>query len=502
MCGRGGRWADEGGQVAIVVALMLTVLLAFAALVVDVGLNWAARTQAQLAADAAALAGVIALPTDPVAAVEDVRRYLNANVPGLAGTPGWEHNDTDADGDITCWTPPAEVPPPGVHGCQVGDTAIQVITPPIRVDYAFAGVFGKAGNQIKALAAAERGPPVTGPTPCAICLQDRHAARALLAASNGDITVANAGVMVNSDDPQAAVLQSSGDLTADWIGVVGGWITTSGSGGFTPTPDTGLGPLPDPLADLPTPDQLGLLPDLGSVTVGSADQTIDPGIYDTIAVTGGGDLILDPGTYVVTGGLTLSAGAVVGSGVTIYLACAGYPTPCSGPGAAFSQSSGGPVPGHPAAHWVLPGAGLVRRPGQHRAAALHRQRCQQLHRHHLRPPGPHGADLRRRRGPARLPDRGPDPQGHQQRRDPAQFRPGQQRRHLLLGRQPHQVTPPAHPAQRRFSQARTSTRTVDLPIMSRMLRVDLDGPRRIEPAHVGWPVGPDGSRRNPDRSSG
>jgi hypothetical protein len=31
---------------------------------------------------------------------------------------------------------------------------------------------------------------------------------------------------------------------------------------------------------------------------------------------------------------------VIGSGVTIYLACAGYPTPCSGPGAAFSQSSG------------------------------------------------------------------------------------------------------------------------------------------------------------------
>ena len=30
----------------------------------------------------------------------------------------------------------------------------------------------------------------------------------------------------------------------------------------------------------------------------------------------------------------------MGSGVTIYLGCAGYPTPCSGPGAAFSQSGG------------------------------------------------------------------------------------------------------------------------------------------------------------------
>ena len=62
MGGRRAGWADERGQVAIVVALMLVVLLGFAALVVDVGLNWAARTQAQAAADAAALAGVIACP--------------------------------------------------------------------------------------------------------------------------------------------------------------------------------------------------------------------------------------------------------------------------------------------------------------------------------------------------------------------------------------------------------------------------------------------------------
>jgi hypothetical protein len=334
------RWDDERGQVAIVVSLMLVVLLGFAALVVDVGLNWATRTQAQAAADAAALAGVIALPSDPAAAVEDVRRYLDANVAGLAGTPGWEHNLTDADGDITCWIPPADVPPPGTHGCQVGDTAIQVITPPLRVDYAFAGVFGKSGNQIKALAAAVRGPAVNGPAPCAICLLDRHAPQTLSVTGNGDVTVVDGGVMVNSDHPQAAVVASSGDLRATSIGVVGGW-TATGSGGFTPTPDTRVGPLPDPLADLPTPDQLGPLPDRGSVAVGGADLTIDPGLYDTIAVTGGGNLTLEPGVYVVTGGLTLSAGAVLGSGVTIYLACAAYPTPCSGPGAGFSQSSGG-----------------------------------------------------------------------------------------------------------------------------------------------------------------
>src|SRR5215207_11732503 len=51
--------------------------------------------------------------------------------------------------------------------------------------------------------------------------------------------------------------------------------------------------------------------------------------------------------------------------------------------------------------------------------------------------------------------------------------------------------------------AQGGIRTLDLPSTRRMLGVDLDGSRRIEPAHVGWPVGPDGSRRiqtDPDGS--
>ena len=45
-------------------------------------------------------------------------------------------------------------------------------------------------------------------------------------------------------------------------------------------------------------------------------------------------------------------------------------------------------------------------------------------------------------------------------------------------------------------------RTDDLPITRRMLGVDLVGSRRISPAHVGCLVGPDGSRRGTDSSSG
>jgi hypothetical protein len=40
-----------------------------------------------------------------------------------------------------------------------------------------------------------------------------------------------------------------------------------------------------------------------------------------------------------------------------------------------------------------------------------------------------------------------------------------------------------------------NARALDLPITSRMLGIYLDGSRRIEPAHVGCLVGPDGSKR-------
>ena len=78
----GGRTGERGG-VAVLVALALTALLGFAALVVDVGLLWAVRAEAQTAADAAALAGAARLADGPTRTVTAVRQYLDANVPGL-----------------------------------------------------------------------------------------------------------------------------------------------------------------------------------------------------------------------------------------------------------------------------------------------------------------------------------------------------------------------------------------------------------------------------------
>jgi hypothetical protein len=338
------RAAAERGTVAITVALALTVLLGFAALVVDVGLNWAARTEAQTAADSAALAGAARLPDGPVVAMQAVRDYLDANVAGLADAPSdpnWPVNGSESDGEVVCWTLPAAPPRPGA-GCPAGSNALQVITPPIEVQYAFAGVLGASGNTVKALAAAGAGP--AAPNNCVLCLLEPELPSALAVTSNGGVDVTGGGIAVNSSHADAVVLSSSGGVSADQINVVGG---VSGPPlQFTPPPATGAPPVADPLVDLPTPDVLASPPPCCSGPQAiTADTTLTQGVYDSIVVSGNATLTLEAGVYVLTElpGLTVTSnGRVVSNGgVTVYLACSGYPSPCSGPGAAFRLTSNG-----------------------------------------------------------------------------------------------------------------------------------------------------------------
>ena len=337
--------AGERGSVAVLMALALTMLLGFAALVVDVGLSWAARAEAQTAADAAALAGASQLGGGPAGAVAAVRQYLDANVPGLADRPAdpdWPLNGTDDDGEVVCWTLPGPPPAPGA-GCPQGSTALQVTTPPISVQYAFASVLGPAANPIKALAAATAGPlPAAPGLVCGLCLLDPLHSAALAVAGSGDVMVEGAGITVDSNHPEAAILSAGGDVVADQIDVAGG-VVLSGSGEFVPPPTTGAPPAPDPLAALPTPDALPSPPPccFGRITV-STDRTLAPGVYKSITVTDDATLTLDPGVYVLTelpGLAVLENASVRGTAVTLYLTCADYPTPCTTFGAGFTLTS-------------------------------------------------------------------------------------------------------------------------------------------------------------------
>ncbi|MDZ4178087.1 MAG: Tad domain-containing protein, partial [Coriobacteriia bacterium] len=73
---------DQEGAVAVLVAVLIVALLAFAAIVVDAGAVYAQRRQMQTAADSAALAGVQELPGDPASAMAVADSYAVGNIDG------------------------------------------------------------------------------------------------------------------------------------------------------------------------------------------------------------------------------------------------------------------------------------------------------------------------------------------------------------------------------------------------------------------------------------
>lgn len=70
---------EDKGAVAVIIAILITVLLGFAALVVDVGAMYEERRLDQTVADAAALAGAQELPDNPLAAVDKAIDYAGLN---------------------------------------------------------------------------------------------------------------------------------------------------------------------------------------------------------------------------------------------------------------------------------------------------------------------------------------------------------------------------------------------------------------------------------------
>ena len=374
------RGGSERGSVAVTVALAMTMLLGFAALVVDIGLNWAARTSAQSAADAAALAGASRLLQDGgAAALLTVNDLLTDNAIALPTEVDWATDGDEENGEVVCWTLPGDPPLAGAN-CPDGSNALQVTTPAIEVDYAFAPVLGEGSRSIKARAAAAAG--VAAPNNCVLCVLEPDDGGALAATGPGGIQVDGGGIVVNSEADDAVQVPGLGDVSAEQIRVVGG-IDLPINGALLPPAELGGPPVPDPLADLPTPDELPIPPEPDETPVRdiTTDTILSPGVYDYITVHDGATLTLEQGVYVVTdfsappnsGFRVLDGGRVESpDGATIYLACEDYPIPCDGDaGTRFRLDAGSEfVANPPPATDTYAGLSVFADPGNTRSQQL------------------------------------------------------------------------------------------------------------------------------------
>ncbi len=157
--GRPSRVGEEGGAVSVLVALLMVVILGFAALAVDVALVYSERAQLQNGADAAAFAvaqqcasdstGLDCAPTAPVA-----RDLANSNARDAR---------TNVKSVLVNKT---------TRTVTVTTGALQDGQSPNRISLIFANALGVSSTEVTASSTAVWGSPTSGPAPFPITFSE------------------------------------------------------------------------------------------------------------------------------------------------------------------------------------------------------------------------------------------------------------------------------------------------------------------------------------------
>jgi hypothetical protein len=298
---------ERPGNVCVLVAFCLTIVVGVAAIAIDGGLLMYDLQKVQVAADASAMAGATQLYKfwQSDSGFDPSNRARDAAL-GLAATNGFSNDG--ADSVIT----PNEVDGSGkpLHG---------IWCPPISGDHAgvpgyievviqynqkrnFSSIYGTERIPVRARAVAEGG---WRSGKAGILLLDPTSSGSLNVVGNGTMNVVGAPLIVDSNANDAVTTSGGGHITVssgqvvDITGVPG----YSGSGTITGTVRSGIPPTPDPLEYLPEPSSSGAA-NYGKVNVaGSRVETVSPGVFHNgISVSGQGSLIMMPGIYFMNGG--------------------------------------------------------------------------------------------------------------------------------------------------------------------------------------------------------
>lgn len=322
---------DEGGAVAILVAVSAVVLFTLAALVVDLGQARDVRAQAQNTADASALAAANAMylttlepdTAGAVAAAKEVARK-NLGIPAAAWDsctdPGRPAGFTAIGGPCISMKVIRD------NRGRAGATYVRVAVPAQTVRTPLASLIGVTSVPVTADAEvfAERFPR----SKCGVCILGSYPHNL----QNGDLRTTDTGIHFNGSVTQS----SQGSVSAvdlDFSDFDDVNITVEGSTSGTswsPAPITGVPKLADPLAFLKMPFDWSGLPVKGT----QSPCTGGPGRYDSYSNFGAG-CVLSPGLYVITGTWSLSGTQqIIANGATLYFVCGNSSAPraCNAPG--------------------------------------------------------------------------------------------------------------------------------------------------------------------------
>jgi len=324
---RGGRVRhDERGAVAVLAALLSSVMLMASGLVVDLGMAWSERAQAQNAADASALAAGNALYADGTGtpdidgAVAAAESYAARNF-GVATAAWTSCTDTGA-------LPYAPTTPCVSFDDATRPTQVRVTIPVRDVSSIFAGLVGVHTFRIDAGATA--GLDAGADVKCALCVVGggEHTM------SNGLATIEGSSVHFNGYIDGNVDVQATGTDAQITLEQSPQKPTPT----FSPTPIVDGVTMADPLAGRALPSDFSGLPHFAD---GTSPCNNPPGVYGSFSFPGGA-CPLQNGLYVLTGDWKLGNKTVLtGSSVSLYATCgtSTTPQPCT-PGALGGEFDG------------------------------------------------------------------------------------------------------------------------------------------------------------------
>jgi len=287
--------ASDSGNVAILFAILLPVIIGLCGIGVEVGYGYFKNRQLQSAADIAAFSGAVAIYSDS----------KKADVVQVATAAATANGFSLSDGTISVRNPPTSGNFQDVNSVEV---ELTFSTPRI-----FSALFNPEPMFTRVRAVATTLPERN--TACILALNPA-ASSAVSIGGNTDIASNDCNVASNSRSNSAIRMTGGARLTTPCVLAVGG---VSANSGLTLTlcdaPMTGVEAIFDPYADVAAPPVMG-----SCMTVASGATTLSPGRY-----CGGIDIKSSvkflPGVYVVTGG-NFSIGAqanIAGDNVVFYL---------------------------------------------------------------------------------------------------------------------------------------------------------------------------------------
>jgi len=231
------------GQVVVLFALALLVILGVTALVFDVGQNFVDRRKEQNVADAAALAAARYIQACPAPqSTTNCPAAVNAAV-ALASSQGY--TDGQASVHVTVKIPPG----PETEFAGIADT-VEVNINSTRGSF-FSGVFGMTSQGTGALAVAQNSSGYT--LPYSLLALDPTSCGTNKITGTGGVTVGGTVHVDSSCPSQAVLLSGQGVLTAPECDVVGAVQTSGGATDNCATTPSGVTVFGDPLRELPPP---------------------------------------------------------------------------------------------------------------------------------------------------------------------------------------------------------------------------------------------------------